>query len=76
MNQVISIRIPEQTRSEMKKLRRYINWNQEIRDFIKKRIDDKKKDDILALVTELIKKNPALPPGSAAQLVRADRDRH
>ena len=76
MNQVISIRIPEQTRSEMKKLRRYINWNQEIRDFIKKRIDDKKKDDILASVTELLNKIPALPSGSAAQLVRADRDRH
>jgi len=76
MNQVISIRIPEQTHSEMKKLRRSINWNQEIRDFIKKRIDDKKKDDILASVTELLKKIPALPSGSAAQLVRADRDRH
>ena len=76
MNQVISIRIPEQTRSEMKKLRRFINWNQEIRDFIKKRIDDKKKDDVLALVTERLKKIPALPSGSAAQLVRADRDRH
>ena len=76
MNQVISIRIPEQTHSEMKKLRRFINWNQEIRDFIKKRIDDKKKDDILASVTELLKKIPALPSGSAAQLVRADRDRH
>jgi len=76
MNQVISIRIPEQTRSEMKKLRRFINWNQEIRDFIKKRIDDKKKDDVLASVTERLKKIPALPSGSAAQLVRADRDRH
>lgn len=76
MNEVISIRVPEQTRSEMKKLRRSINWNQEIRDFIKKRIDDKKKDDILASVTERIKKNPALPSGSAAGLVRADRDRH
>ena len=66
MNQVISIRIPEQTRSEMKKLRRSINWNQEIRDFISKRIDDKKKDDILASVTERLKKIPALPSGSAA----------
>lgn len=42
MNRVISIRIPEQTRSEMKKLRRSINWDDEIREFIKKRIDDKK----------------------------------
>jgi hypothetical protein len=76
MNQVISIRVPEETRSEMKKLRRFINWNQEIRDFIQKRVDDKKKDDVLASVTECLKKNPALPSGSAAQLVRADRDSH
>ena len=76
MNQVISIRVPEETRSEMKKLRRFINWNQEIRDFIQKRVDDKKKDDVLATVTELLKKNPAVPSGSAAQLVRTDRDSH
>jgi hypothetical protein len=76
MNQVISIRVPEETRSEMKKLRRFINWNQEIRAFIQKRVDDKKKDDVLASVTERLKKNPVLPSGSAAQLVRTDRDSH
>lgn len=76
MNQVISIRVPEQTRSEMKKLRPFINWNQEIRDFIQKRVDDKKKDDVLASVTERLKKNPALPSGSAARFVRTDRDSH
>ena len=76
MNQVISIRVPEQMRSEMKKLRRVINWNQEIRNFIQKRVDDKKKDDVLASVTELLKKNPGLPSGSAVQLVRTDRDSH
>jgi len=76
MNQVISIRVPEETRSEMKKLRRFIDWNQEIRAFIQKRVEDQKKDDVLASITELLKKNPALPPGSAAQLVRSDRDRH
>jgi hypothetical protein len=76
MNQVISIRVPEETRSEMKKLRRFINWNQEIRDFIQKRVDDKKKDDVLASVMELLKKNPSVPSGSAEQLVRTDRDSH
>ena len=76
MNQVISIRIPEQTRSETKKLRRSINWNEEIREFIKKRIDDKKKDDVLAVVTARIKKFPEVPQGSAAGLLRADRGQH
>jgi len=76
MNQVISIRVPEETRIEMKKLRRFINWNQEIRAFIQKRVDDKKKDDVLASVTESLKNNPVLPSGSAAQFVRTDRDSH
>jgi len=76
MNQVISIRIPEQTRSEMKKLRRSINWYEEIREFIKKRIDDKKNDDVLAVVTARIEKLPDLPSGSAAGLLRADRGQH
>lgn len=76
MNQVISIRVTEETRNEMKKLHRFINWNQEIRDFIQKRLDDKKKDDVLASVTECLKKNPAVPSGTAAHLVRTDRDSH
>lgn len=76
MNTVFSIRVPEQTRSEMKKFREFINWNQEIRDFIQKRVEDQKKDDVLAMVTELLKKNPGLPSGSAAQFVRSDRDRY
>ena len=76
MNEVISIRIPEQTRSEMKKLRSHINWNVEIREFIKKRIADKKKDDVLASVTARIKKLPEVPEGSAAAFVRADRENH
>ena len=70
MKKVISIRVSEEMRKEMQKLRRSINWNQEIRDFIQKRVDDKKKDDVLASVTEHIRKNPALPSGSAAQLVK------
>jgi len=76
MNQVISIRVPEETRSEMKKLRQVINWNLEIRAFIQKRIDDKKKDDVLTSVTKHLQKNPTLPSGSAAHLVRTDRDSH
>lgn len=76
MNTVFSIRVPEQTRSEMKKFREFINWNQEIRNFIQKRIEDQKKDDVLALVTELLTKNHELPSGSAAQFVRSDRDRY
>jgi len=76
MNQVISIRVPEETRSEMKKLRRVINWNLEIRAFIQKRIDDKRKDDVLTSVTKHLQKNPTLPSGSAAHLVRTDRDSH
>ena len=60
----------------MKKLRRSINWYEEIREFIKKRIDDKKKDDVLTIVTARIEKLPELPSGSAAGQLRADRDQH
>jgi hypothetical protein len=76
MNGVISIRIPEKTRSEMKEIGRQINWNEEIREFIKKRIENKKKDDVLASVTARLEKLPEVPQGSVAALVRADRDSH
>ena len=76
MNQVISIRVPEETRKEMKNSGGLSTGTRRSGILFKKRSMTKKRMMSLASVSDLLKKNPAVPSGSAAKLVRADRDRH
>ena len=39
MGTVISIRVPEELKREMDRLRDEVNWSEEIREFIKRRIE-------------------------------------
>ncbi|EEB74525.1 hypothetical protein [Thermococcus sp. AM4] len=71
---VMSIRIPQELRREMKKYD--INWSEEIREFIRKRIEEEEKKRALQEVIELVESLPGVPEGTAKRLVREDRDSH
>ncbi len=76
MSSVISIRVPPDLKMEMEKLKTEINWNEEIKEFLRKRIENKKKR---AIIEELVRKRmnlPETPAGTAAKMVREDRDSH
>jgi len=71
---VVSIRIPPELRREMRKYD--INWSREIREFIKKRIEEEEKKRALQEVIEIVESLPGVPKGTAKKLVREDRDSH
>ncbi|WP_456422171.1 type II toxin-antitoxin system VapB family antitoxin [Thermococcus sp.] len=71
---VVSIRIPPELRREMKKYD--INWSREIREFIRKRIEEEEKKRALLEVIQLVGSLPGVPKGTAKKLVREDRDSH
>ena len=71
---VMSIRIPPELRREMKKYD--INWSEEIREFIKRRIEEEEKKRALQEVIELVESLPGVPKGTAKRLVREDREGH
>lgn len=73
---VISIRVPPELKKEMDELRGEINWSEEIREFIKKRIEEEKKRRALERFIDVVKTLPETPRGTAKNLVREDRDSH
>jgi len=71
---VMSIRIPPELKREMKKYD--INWSEEIRAFIRKRIEEEEKKRALNKVIKLVESLPGVPEGTAKRLVREDREGH
>ncbi|AEK71952.1 hypothetical protein GQS_00245 [Thermococcus sp. 4557] len=71
---VVSVRVPPELRREMKKYD--INWSEEIRAFIRKRIEEEEKKQALQEVIELVESLHGVPKGTAEKLVREDRDSH
>ncbi|MCA6213562.1 hypothetical protein GBV73_09560 [Thermococcus sp. 101 C5] len=76
MGNVVSIRVPPEIKREMDKLKGEINWSEEIRRFIKKKIEEHKKRKALQEVIDYIQALPEAPKGTAQKLVREDRDSH
>lgn len=73
---VYSIRIPPEIKKEMDRLKDEINWSEEIRKFIKNRIEEHKKRKVLEEVVSYIQTLPEAKKGTAQKLVREDRDSH
>ncbi len=71
---IMSVRVPPELKREMKKYN--INWSEEIREFIKRRIEEEEKKRALKEVIELVESLPGVPEGTAKKLVREDRDSH
>ena len=65
MGTMISIRVPEELKREMDRLRGEVNWSEEIREFIKRGIKE-----IFDELVEHIKTLPEAPKGVAHELVR------
>jgi len=71
---VISIRVPEELKREMDRLRGEVNWSKEIKEFIKRRIEEYRKKKVFDELVEYIKTLPEAPKGVARELVRESRD--
>ena len=76
MSSVISIRVPPDIKQEMEKMKAEINWNEEIKGFLKNKIDERKKKELLDNLVRKRKNSRELPEGTAAKMVREDRDSH
>lgn len=72
----LSIRLPDQLKEGMDRLRGRVDWSDEIRRFIEKKIEDEQKRAALRDLETLIAKLPGAPRGTASRLVRGDRDSH
>ena len=76
MSSVISIRVPPDIKHEMERMKTEINWNEEIKRFLRNKIEEKKKKELLDNLITKRQKSRELPGGTAAKMVREDRDSH
>ena len=72
---VVTVRVPDELKLKMKELD--INWSEEIREFIRRRIDEEERRRKMNEALEILKRTPvSVERGFAAKSVREDRDSH
>ncbi|MEM1611337.1 MAG: hypothetical protein QXQ57_06800 [Sulfolobales archaeon] len=74
MSVVVSIRVPRKLKEQMDMLKDYVNWSEEIRRFLEKRVEELRRRRVLEEVRKVIEQLPEVPRGVVTQYVREDRD--
>ena len=71
MSTIISVRVPKKLKKRMDKLRDMVNWSEEIRKFLEKRVEEfhRRKD-----LEEIRKVLEEVPKGTVTRYVMEDRD--
>ncbi|HIH27032.1 MAG TPA: hypothetical protein HA256_03445, partial [Methanoregulaceae archaeon] len=65
----LSVRLPDQLKKGMENLRDRVNWNEEIREFIRRKIEEERKRALLQELEARLMQLPRAPRGTASRLV-------
>ncbi len=76
MSTTMSIKIPEDLRKKMRKLKDQVEWSKEIREYIQRRIREIESKRTIEEVHKMIESTSGVPEGTALQTVREDRESH
>ncbi len=74
MSVVIGVRIPKRLKEEIEKLG--INYSEEIRRYLEKRVREERARRIIARIEALRKKIKPVEENFSAKLIREDRDKN
>ncbi|MBS7612225.1 CopG family transcriptional regulator [Candidatus Bathyarchaeota archaeon] len=76
MSKTISFKVPKEIKAEFDRLKSEVDWAEELRQYVIKRVKSIKKERVLKkIVEELIELGPAnVPEGFSMRSVREDRD--
>ena len=76
MSVTVSFRVPRELKRKMDELRGLINWSEEVRKFIERRVREYEQLKAIEELEEIVKGIPTAPRGTAVRYVRGDRDSH
>ena len=76
MSVVVSVKVPRKVKEQMDKMKSTVNWPEEIRRYILEKLEREKRIENISKVEEMLKGTRRFPRGSAAKLIREDRDSH
>lgn len=71
---VVSFKVSRELKEKMKKLSKYVNWAEELRSFLKRRVEELEREINIREAIEELKKTRGVPRGYATRSVREDRD--
>lgn len=73
---MVSVKVPRWVKEKMKEYEDVVNWPEEIRKSIITKLEELERERAVREAIKLLEKVGPAPPGTAARLVREDRDSH
>ena len=74
MSVTVSFRIPRELKRKMDEYRKFVNWSEEVRRFIERRVREYDQLRAIEELEKIIERIPQTPRGTSAGYVREDRD--
>ena len=74
MGKVVAVKVPDELKEGMNRLKDRVRWPDELRRFIEERIREEEAKDNLRKVIELVRSTKEVPKGFASRSMREDRD--
>ena len=74
MSEVVSFKVPREVKLKMKKLEKYVNWSEELRKFLIKRVEELEREVNFREVLEKLKNTGSVEEGFSVESMREDRD--
>ncbi len=71
----VSFRIPKKLKEKMALLKGRVNWSEELRNFIERRIKELEQLIVFEKIDKILEKIPEAPKGVVLSYLREDRDR-
>jgi len=77
MSTVVSFRVSRELKEKMEQYKTQVNWGEELRNYVEKRIKQLEKEKLLEEINKFLEARVTpQPPGTAEKLVREDREGH
>ncbi|MGB9716968.1 MAG: hypothetical protein ACPL4E_00805 [Thermoproteota archaeon] len=73
---VVSVKVPRWVKEKMKQYGNVVNWPEEIRKSILARLEELERRQAVEEAVKLLEKVKPAPVGTAASMVRNDRESH
>ncbi|MBS7656028.1 CopG family transcriptional regulator [Candidatus Bathyarchaeota archaeon] len=74
MNKIVAVKVSNEVKEKMDKLKDKVNWPKELRNFIEERIRIEEAEENIKKVIAMIETTKPVPKGFSSLSVREDRD--
>ena len=74
LSEVVSFRVSREVKERMERLKGYVNWPEELRAYVTRRVEELEREINFREVVEELRKTGSAPKGFSVASVREDRD--